>query len=75
MNTQSFERQLQQIDPPAPDPEARLRARHAAVEEFERLHQQTERKPHATRMADAEAVARRLCHGVPGHRRRIASYG
>jgi Ca-activated chloride channel family protein len=44
MNTQSFERQLQQIDPPAPDPEARLRARHAAVEEFERLNQQPGRK-------------------------------
>ncbi len=44
MNNQAFERQLQQIDPPAPNPEARLRARRAAVEEFERLHQQTGRK-------------------------------
>jgi len=44
MNNQAFERQLQQIDPPAPDPEARLRARRAAIEEFERLNQQTGRK-------------------------------
>jgi secreted protein with Ig-like and vWFA domain len=44
MNNQTFERQLQQIDPPAPDPEARLRARRAAVEEFERLHQPSERQ-------------------------------
>jgi Ca-activated chloride channel family protein len=38
MNTQSFERQLQQLTPPAPDPEARLRARRAAIDEFERIH-------------------------------------
>jgi len=44
MNTQSIERQLQQIDPPAPDPEARLRARRAALQEFDRLHQQADRK-------------------------------
>ncbi len=38
MNTSSFERKLQQIEPPAADPEARLRARQAAVAEFTRLH-------------------------------------
>jgi len=37
MNTQSFERQLQQIDPPPPDSAARLRARRAALEEFDRV--------------------------------------
>jgi Ca-activated chloride channel family protein len=38
MNTQSFERQLQQLTPPEPDPAARLRARRAAIDEFERMH-------------------------------------
>jgi Ca-activated chloride channel homolog len=38
MNNQSFERQMQQVEAPQPDPEARLRARQAAVEEFARVH-------------------------------------
>lgn len=45
MNNHAFERRMQQLDAPAPDPEARLRARRAAVQEFERLHQQREAKP------------------------------
>jgi Ca-activated chloride channel family protein len=44
MNTQSFERQLRQIEPPAPDPEGRLRARRAALAEFDRLHGRNEQK-------------------------------
>jgi len=38
MKAQSFEYQLRHTIPPAPDPQARLRARGAAVAEFERLH-------------------------------------
>jgi hypothetical protein len=45
MNNQSFERQMQQIDAPAPRPEARLQARHAAVAEFGRIHEQRQPRP------------------------------
>jgi Ca-activated chloride channel family protein len=45
MNTRSFERQLQQLDPPAVNPEARLRARRVALEEFERIHEQAPVRP------------------------------
>jgi hypothetical protein len=38
MRTQSFEYDLQHAIPPAPDPEARLKARRAALAEFERIH-------------------------------------
>jgi Ca-activated chloride channel family protein len=38
MKAQSFEYELRHTNPPAPDPEARLRARRAALEEFERVH-------------------------------------
>jgi Ca-activated chloride channel family protein len=44
MNARSFEYQLRNTAPPTPDPEARLRARRAALEEFERIHVQ-HRKP------------------------------
>jgi Ca-activated chloride channel family protein len=40
MKAQSFEYQLQHTNPPAPDPEARLSTRLAAIAEFERLHVQ-----------------------------------
>jgi Ca-activated chloride channel family protein len=40
MKNQSFEAQLRQTTPPTPDPEARLRARRAALLEFERVHAQ-----------------------------------
>ncbi|HTQ36346.1 MAG TPA: von Willebrand factor type A domain-containing protein, partial [Steroidobacteraceae bacterium] len=42
MNTQSFERQLQTLDPPAPDPHARMQARRAALEEFDRVRRERE---------------------------------
>jgi len=45
MNAQSFEYQLRNTAPPTPDPEARLRARRAALAEFERL--QVHRSPPA----------------------------
>jgi Ca-activated chloride channel homolog len=38
MRAQSFEYQLRHTIPPAPDPEARLKARRAALAEFERVH-------------------------------------
>src|SRR5690606_2686459 len=44
MNTRSFEQKLQQIDAPVPDPQARLRARRAALAEFERLHEPAARR-------------------------------
>jgi Ca-activated chloride channel family protein len=40
MKAQSFEYQLRQTVPPAPDPEARLRAKRAALAEFRRVHLQ-----------------------------------
>ena len=40
MKAQSFESQLRNTAPPTPDPEARLRARRAALAQFERLHVQ-----------------------------------
>src|SRR5688572_14396591 len=40
MKAQSFEYQLQHTTPPAPDPQARLRAKQAALAEFERVHAQ-----------------------------------
>ena len=40
MNSQSFEYQLRHAVAPTPDPEARLRARRAALAEFERVHVQ-----------------------------------
>ena len=40
MKNQSFESQLRQTTPPTPDPEARLRARRAALLEFERVQAQ-----------------------------------
>jgi len=38
MNAHSFERELQDLQPPAADPEARLRAREAALAEFGRIY-------------------------------------
>jgi Ca-activated chloride channel family protein len=38
MRAQSFEYQLRHTIPPTPDPQARLRARHAALAEFRRAH-------------------------------------
>jgi Ca-activated chloride channel family protein len=38
MNEKSFEAKLKRVSAPAPDPEARLRAKRAALEEFARLH-------------------------------------
>jgi Ca-activated chloride channel homolog len=50
MNTPSFERQMQQVEAPSPNPEARLRARQAAVEEFTRVHVPKAPQPRARRM-------------------------
>ncbi len=50
MNTPSFEQRLQQVEPPAADPEARLRAGIAAVKEFERLHAGRTARPARTWM-------------------------
>jgi Ca-activated chloride channel family protein len=44
MNARSFEYQLRNSAAPTPDPDARIRARRAALEEFERIHAQ-HRKP------------------------------
>src|SRR5690348_11600570 len=44
MKAQSFEYQLRHATPPTPDPEARLRAKRAAVAEFERIHVQSENR-------------------------------
>jgi Ca-activated chloride channel homolog len=41
MKSQSLEYHLRHTTPPPPDPQARLRARHAALAEFERIHAQT----------------------------------
>jgi Ca-activated chloride channel family protein len=41
MKAESFEYQLRHATPPTPDAEARLRARRAALAEFERIHAQT----------------------------------
>jgi len=38
MNEKSFEASLKRVTAPAPDPAARLRAKRAALEEFERVH-------------------------------------
>ena len=38
MNEKSFEAKLARVSAPAPDPEARLRAKRAALEEFARVH-------------------------------------
>ena len=38
MNEKSFEAKLARLSAPAPDPEARLRAKRAALEEFARVH-------------------------------------
>ena len=38
MNEKSFEAKLARVSAPAPDPEARLRAKRAALEEFARMH-------------------------------------
>ena len=38
MNEKSFEAKLKRVSAPAPDPEARLRAKRAALEEFARVH-------------------------------------
>jgi len=38
MNEKSFEAKLARVNAPAPDPEARLRAKRAALEEFARVH-------------------------------------
>ena len=45
MNNSSFEQQLQKLDPPAPDPAARLQARNAALAEFSRLHASNQQAP------------------------------
>jgi Ca-activated chloride channel homolog len=42
MKAQSFEYQLRHATPPTPAPEARLRAKRAALAEFERVHVQSE---------------------------------
>jgi len=45
MNTHSFEYDLQHLDAPPPDPDARERARRAALEEFERSRGRLQQQP------------------------------
>jgi Ca-activated chloride channel homolog len=57
MKTQSFEYQLRHAVAPTPDPQARLRARRAALAEFERIHVES-----GTPRTAASAGVRRFFH-------------
>src|SRR5581483_55432 len=60
MKAQPFEFLLRHTNPPTPDPEARLRARRAALAEFERVHTDTQPKlapvPVRTKWASRKTV-------------------
>jgi Ca-activated chloride channel family protein len=59
MKAQSLEQQLRNAVPPAPDTEARLRARRAGLAEFARVHSELGTPAAAAQASDAGAEARR----------------
>jgi Ca-activated chloride channel family protein len=70
MNNQSFDSQLRHTIPPTAAPEARLRARRAALLEFERVHLQT-----AAASSDADTASKPATPVRPSWRARNTSWG
>ena len=56
MNEKSFEAKLARMSAPAPDPEARLRAKRAALEEFARVQAANQASATPTSASDSKGL-------------------